>query len=92
MAACLLRVSGGAQEFPVPAAAGAFGAAERRGVTGRGLAGLWSEPRLGELARARLPPLRNLLLEVQDLEFYIGEPTVIFIDNIFESIVRRYHP
>lgn len=47
--------------------------------------------RPGELAGSRLPPLRDLLLQVQDLEFYIGEPAVIIIDKIFESLVRRYH-
>ena len=92
MVAPLLRVAGGAQELPVPAAVGTFGAAERRGAAGCLLIGLPSEPRLGGLASSRLPPLRNLLLKVQDLEFYIGEPPILIIDIIFEALVRLYHP
>ena len=47
--------------------------------------------RPGELAGSRLPPLGNLLLQVQDLGFYIGEPIIVILDKVFELLVRRDH-
>ena len=65
------------------AAAGAIGAAKRRGV-----AGCW----LGVLAGPRLPPLRNLFLQIEDPEFHIREPLIIFLGKSFESLVHYHHP
>jgi hypothetical protein len=46
----------------------------------------------GELMGPRFPPLGDVPLQIQDPEFYLGEPVVIIFDKIFETLVRRYHP
>jgi hypothetical protein len=48
--------------------------------------------RLGEFAGPRLPPVRDLPLQIQNLKFYLGEPAIVILDKIFEPFVRRYHP
>jgi len=45
-----------------------------------------------DLAGSRLPEFRDVLLQVQNPEFYLRESIVIIIDKTFESLVRRYHP
>ena len=35
---------------------------------------------------------RQIVLQVQNPEFYLGEPVIAIFDKIFESLVRRYHP
>ena len=34
----------------------------------------------------------DLLLQIQDLGFYIREPIIVVLDKVFEFIVHRDHP
>jgi hypothetical protein len=47
---------------------------------------------IGDRTSPGRPPIGDVLFQVQNPEFYLGEPVVTIFDKIFESLVRRYHP